>query len=120
MSSEVNYVLRIEGSDGKSYLVHLDNPEHLNWLHQKLGICPLKSRIQDLERRMEEAEKPARQQRILDLLKDQLSGRTEGWIRRRIHGFQYSDLSDLKAEKKLASFRIGNCWKYKLAEVTQP
>lgn len=80
--ADVTFKLQFQGSDGRNYTVDLSNPSHVDWLHQRLGICPLKARVQDLERRMEEAEKPARKQRILDLLKDQLSGRTEGWIKR--------------------------------------
>jgi hypothetical protein len=118
MALDVTFKLQFQGSDGKIYTVDLSNPSHLTWLHQRLGICPLKSKIQELEKRMEEAEKPARKQRILDLLRNQVSGRTEGWIKRRVPQFCYSDLSDLKAENKLVSFRIGNCWKYKMAEGT--
>lgn len=120
MSSEVTFKLQIQGSDGKIYCVDLSNPSHVDWLHQKLGICPLKARINDLERRMQEAEKPVRLQRILELLKNQQSGRTEGWIKRRLQKFCYSDLSDLKAEKKLVSFCVGNCWKYRLGEYGEP
>jgi hypothetical protein len=52
----------------------------------------------------------------MELLKDQPQGRTSGWISRRILKFRYDDLSMLKAEGKIVSFRIGNCWKYKLVE----
>ena len=114
--TEVTFKLQIQGSDGKIYTVDLSNLSHLDWLHQRLGICPLKTRLQALEQRMEEVEKPIRQQRILELLTNESSGRTESWIRRRTQGFRYSDLSDLKAEKQLVSFRVGNCHKYKLSE----
>ena len=116
MSSETTFKLRFEGSDGKYYSVDLSNPEHVNWLHQRLGICSFKARIQELERKVEDLEKPVRQQKILELLKNEVSGRTEGWIKRRVPKFCYSDLSGLKAQGKLVSFRVGNCWKYRLAE----
>jgi len=116
VTEEVKFKLFLQGSDGKNYLSDLSDPKHINWLHQKFGISPLKAKLGELERRVEELEKPARQQKIVQLLKGELSGRTERWIKRRIPDFQYSDLSDLRASNLVQSFRIGNYWKYRLKE----
>ena len=109
----VTYTVQILGSNGVTYTAGLK--EHRDWLWKQLGINEVVECINKLEIRVNRLEAPVRQQKILDLLKNEPSGRTLLWIQRRLNA-SWSDVSALKETGRLEHFMVGNSHKYRVKE----
>ncbi len=107
----VEYTIQLQGSDGNSYTANLK--DHRDWLWTQLGIWEITSRVSQIENRLYSLEAPVRQQKILDLLKNEPSGRTLLWIQRRL-SVSWSDVCALKEADRLEHFMVGNSHKYRV------
>jgi len=90
------WIYKNADGSGNHYIVDLSNPQHVEWLHQKLGICPkidmVKSEIEMLKNKINVLEQPLRIAKLKQLLASEKQGRTERWIRNRIPELRYDEI----------------------------
>jgi hypothetical protein len=109
------FIYQDDDGAGNHYVVELTKPSQLAWLHQKLGICPLKDRLKNLEDKIYNLEEPQRIAKLKELLAKEPQGRTAVWILNRLI-INYWELRDFAVRGILEKTRKGHTYLYKLKE----
>jgi len=99
--------IMLEDSDGKTWVTNMTWQELMQKLdHLEKNTSELWAAYRRITERLQELEKPIRQQKILDVLKGEKVPRTWAWINRRANVF-YSDLNDLIGDRKIVHMKRG-------------
>jgi hypothetical protein len=109
------FIYQDDDETGNRYVVELTKPSELEWLHQKLGICPLKDRLKKLEDKIYNLEEPQRIAKLRELLANEPQGRTAVWIMNRLI-INYWELDQFVSRGILEKTRKDHAYFYKLKE----
>jgi len=103
----MSYKIMLQDSKGKTWIANMTWQELMQKLdHLEKTTSKLWDEYYMITERLQELEKPIRQQKILGLLKGEKVPRTWAWINRRANVF-YSDLNDLIGDQKIVRMKRG-------------